>query len=69
LIEDQTFTKNKKKQYKTACIGQCYRLKGYCEGCGRTVTEIQDWILLTQKERDIILNTPISIIKAKTGNC
>jgi len=51
----------KKKKYKTACIGQCYRLKGFCESCGRTDTEIQDWILLTHKERDAILGTPISL--------
>lgn len=53
--------KIKKTQYKTACIGQCYRLKGFCEGCGRTDTEIQDWILLTQREREQILKMPISL--------
>ncbi|PAJ76353.1 DUF1289 domain-containing protein [Pseudoalteromonas sp. NBT06-2] len=60
--------KTKKKQYKTACIGQCHRLKGFCEGCGRTITEIQDWILLTQKEKETILNTPIFFDKPKLGN-
>ena len=50
---------NKKTvELKTACIGQCHRLKGYCTGCGRTEDEIYDWILLTQKERDEILKMP-----------
>ena len=50
--------KLKPSQLKTACIGQCHRLSGYCTGCGRTEDEIYDWILLTQRERDVILASP-----------
>lgn len=57
-------SKTNNKRLKTACIGQCYRLNGFCEGCGRTNEEIQDWILLTQKQRDAILSTPIATDKS-----
>ena len=44
--------------YKTDCIGQCHRLKGYCAGCGRTNEEIFDWIILSDTEKKAILATP-----------
>ncbi|MGO2076801.1 MAG: DUF1289 domain-containing protein [Pseudoalteromonas sp.] len=52
-------TKNNKKSttYKTDCIGQCHRLKGYCTGCGRTSEEIFDWIILSDSEKSVILKT------------
>ncbi|WP_278369440.1 DUF1289 domain-containing protein, partial [Pseudoalteromonas lipolytica] len=51
--------------YKTDCIGQCHRLNGYCTGCGRTNDEIFDWIILSEKEKCAILNTPRPDIKTK----
>jgi len=57
-----------KKQLKTACIGQCMRLKGYCESCGRTEAEIYDWILLTQKEKDAIIGTEVSFEQYNSPN-
>jgi len=57
-----------KKQLKTACIGQCMRLKGYCQSCGRTEAEIYDWILLTQKQRDAIIGTPVSFEQSDCKN-
>ncbi|MCQ8878375.1 DUF1289 domain-containing protein [Pseudoalteromonas shioyasakiensis] len=50
--------KNNKTDYKTDCIGQCHRLKGYCTGCGRTSEEIFDWIILSEAEKQIILDAP-----------
>lgn len=45
------------KNLKTDCVGQCHRLNGYCTGCGRTNDEIFDWILLSDKEKQQILNS------------
>lgn len=45
-------------EYKTDCIGQCHRLKGYCTGCGRTSEEIFDWVILSESEKQAVLHTP-----------
>ena len=60
-------TKSKKptSQFKTDCIGQRHRLNGYCTGCGRSNDEIFDWIILSEQEKQSILNTPRPDIKAK----
>ncbi|WP_404343966.1 DUF1289 domain-containing protein [Pseudoalteromonas mariniglutinosa] len=44
--------------FKTDCIGQCHRLKGYCTGCGRSSDEIFDWIILSDSEKQAILTMP-----------
>lgn len=52
-------------QFKTDCVGQCHRLKGYCTSCGRSNDEIFDWIILSEQEKQTILNTPRPDIKNK----
>ena len=49
--------KSSTPKYKTDCVGQCHRLKGYCTGCGRASDEIFDWIILTPQEKEKILKT------------
>lgn len=50
--------RKKPTRYKTNCIGQCQRLKGYCTGCGRTNEEIFDWVILTKEQQQAILVMP-----------
>jgi predicted Fe-S protein YdhL (DUF1289 family) len=52
---------NKKpSKFKTDCLGICERRSGICKGCGRTNDEIFDWIILSEEEKKIILETPRS---------
>ena len=52
---------NKKpSKFKTDCLGICERRSDICKGCGRTNDEIFDWIILSEDEKKIILETPRS---------
>lgn len=37
------------------CIDICTILGGTCQGCGRTLEEIQRWALYTDEEREEIM--------------
>ena len=54
----QTPSKQQSTHLKTDCIGECYRMNGYCTGCGRTSEEIFDWIILTDEQKQAILASP-----------
>lgn len=52
-------TSNKQSSgLKTDCIGECYRMNGYCTGCGRTSDEIFDWVILSDEQKKVILASP-----------
>lgn len=45
---------------KTPCIRICEIKNGYCIGCKRSISEIADWINLSDKDRDkIMLDLPL----------
>ena len=43
-------------QFSTPCIGVCqYDNEDICKGCFRTLDEISNWSLLTEKQRQEIM--------------
>ncbi|MBT3827187.1 MAG: DUF1289 domain-containing protein [Nitrosomonadales bacterium] len=43
-------------QFSTPCIGVCqYNNEDMCRGCFRTLDEISNWALKTEKERQEIM--------------
>ncbi len=40
----------------TPCIAICSTAQGddVCRGCGRTFEEVTNWVILTQKEKDVV---------------
>ena len=43
-------------QFSTTCIGVCqYDNEDICKGCFRTLDEISNWALMTEKQRQEIM--------------
>ena len=40
---------------KSPCVKVCKLEGGVCKGCGRTQDEIREWLILTEKQRDLIM--------------
>ena len=39
--------------------------RGYCMGCGRTIEEIEDWSVLTEEEKEVVILRSLDRINEK----
>ena len=40
---------------KSPCVKICKLENGVCKGCGRTQDEIREWVIMTDSQREVIM--------------
>ena len=47
--------RNRWDDIKSPCVKICKLENGLCIGCGRTQDEIREWVIMTDSQREVIM--------------
>ena len=47
--------RNRWDDIKSPCVKICKLENGVCIGCGRTQDEIREWVIMTDSQREVIM--------------